>query len=58
MTELEWFRLGGETSERQWWDVVGILKVTEDADRPYLRLWADRLGVADLLERALGDATP
>jgi hypothetical protein len=58
LAKLEWFRLGGETSERQWWDVVGILKVTEDADRPYLRLWADSLGVADLLERALADAAP
>jgi hypothetical protein len=56
LAKLEWFRLGGETSERQWWDVVGILKVTEDADRTYLRRWAASLGVADLLERALADA--
>ena len=58
LAKLEWFRLGGETSERQWWDVVGILKVSEDADRDYLRLWAASLGVADLLERALVDAAP
>jgi hypothetical protein len=58
LAKLEWFRLGGETSERQWWDVVGILKVTEDADRRYLRRWATPLGVADLLERALVDAGP
>ena len=50
------FRLGGETSERQWWDVVGILRVSEDADRAYLRHWAAALSVADLLERALADA--
>ena len=56
LAKLEWFRLGGETSERQWWDVVGILRVTEEADRAYLRLWAVSLGVADLLERALADA--
>lgn len=56
LAKLEWFRLGGETSERQWWDVVGILRVAESADRIYLRLWADSLGVADLLERALVDA--
>ena len=56
LAKLEWFRLGGESSERQWWDVVGILKVTEDADRTYLRRWAASLGVADLLERALADA--
>ena len=56
LAKLEWFRLGGETSERQWWDIVGVLKVTEDADRPYLSRWAASLGVADLLERALADA--
>ena len=55
LAKLEWFRLGGGTSERQWWDVVGILKVA-DADRPYLRRWAAALGVDDLLERALTDA--
>jgi hypothetical protein len=58
LAKLEWFRLGGETSERQWWDVVGILKVTEGADRAYLRHWAVSLGVTDLLERALTDAAP
>ena len=56
LAKLEWFRLGGETSERQWWDVVGILKVTAGADRIYLGRWAASLGVADLLERALADA--
>jgi len=56
LAKLEWFRLGGETSERQWWDVVGVLRVTEGADRAYLRRWAASLGVADLLERALADA--
>ncbi len=56
LAKLEWFRLGGEASERQWWDIVGVLKVTEDADRTYLRRWAASLEVADLLERALTDA--
>jgi hypothetical protein len=58
LAKLEWFHLGGETSERQWWDIVGVLKVTEDADRTYLSRWAASLGVADLLERALADAAP
>ena len=56
LAKLEWFRLGGETSERQWWDIVGVLKVTRDADREYLQRWALTLGVWDLLERALADA--
>ena len=57
LAKLEWFRLGGETSERQWWDIIGVLKVTADADRMYLQRWAATLGVADLLARALADAT-
>jgi hypothetical protein len=56
LAKLEWFRLDGETSERQWWDVVGVLKVTPDVDRTYLRHWAASLGVTDLLDRALADA--
>lgn len=56
LSKLEWFRLGGETSERQWWDVVGVLRVTKDADRAYLERWAGDLGVSDLLTRALSDA--
>jgi hypothetical protein len=58
LAKLEWFRLGGETSERQWWDILGVLKVTADIDSAYLRRWAASLGVEDLLERALADATP
>ena len=53
LAKLEWFRRGGETSERQWWDIVGVLKVARAADRAHLQKWADALGVTDLLERAL-----
>ncbi len=53
LAKLEWFRRGGETSERQWWDIVGVLRVNPNADAGYLHRWAAELGVADLLERAL-----
>lgn len=54
LSELEWYRLGGEVSERQWRDVISALKVCAgDLDLDYLRQWAAELGVADLLERAL-----
>ena len=57
LAKLEWFRASGETSERQWRDVVGVLRVQGAAiDRTYLREWAVRFGVLDLLERALADA--
>lgn len=58
LAKLEWFRRGGETSERQWWDVLGMLRVRRDLDRDYLRRWAASLGVADLLERAFVDIGP
>jgi hypothetical protein len=54
LAKLEWYRLGGDVSERQWRDVQNILKVQGDRlDKAYLRKWADQLGVLDLLERAL-----
>ena len=57
LAKLEWYRLGSETSERQWGDVLGILKVqAENLDTAYLRRWGDALQLVDLLERALADA--
>lgn len=56
LAKLEWFRAGGQSSERQWWDIVGVLRVAASPDLAYLRRWAGELGVGDLLERALNDA--
>jgi hypothetical protein len=56
LAKLEWFRMGGETSERQWWDIVGVLRVANQTDRGYLRDWARVLQVEDLLDRALAGA--
>ncbi len=56
LAKLEWFRAGGQSSERQWWDIVGVLRVAASPDVAYLRRWALELGVHDLLERALNDA--
>jgi len=53
LAKLEWYRLGGEVSERQWRDVLGVLQVQRDTlDLAYLRQWAITLSVADLFERA------
>jgi hypothetical protein len=56
VAKLDWFRRGGERSERQWSDVVGVLRVARDLDEAHLRRGAAELGVADLLDRALAEA--
>ena len=54
LSKLEWYRLGNEVSERQWRDVLGILKTRAgELDLDYMRKWAGELNVTDLLERAL-----
>jgi hypothetical protein len=54
LSKLEWYRLGGEVSERQWRDILGVLKTrTEKLEISYVRKWAKELKVSDLLERAL-----
>ncbi|MFN3649756.1 MAG: hypothetical protein ACK47B_09245 [Armatimonadota bacterium] len=55
--KLEWYRDGGGVSDRQWRDVLGVLKVQGSSlEIDYLRGWADRLTFRDLLERALGES--
>ena len=59
LRKLEWYRRGGEVSERQWRDVQAIARIQGDRlDRERLQLWAVRLGVTDLLERVLDASTP
>jgi hypothetical protein len=46
--------MGGEVSDRQWRDILGVLKTRAgELDLDYLRKWAIELKVADLLDRAL-----
>lgn len=54
LAKLRWYRQGDEVSSSQWSDVLGVLGATSDGlDVDYLREWADKLGVSDLLEKAL-----
>ena len=56
LRKLEWYRAGGETSERQWGDLRGVVQVSGAAlDRDYMRRWAKFLKVDDLLERLLAE---
>lgn len=57
LQKLLWYRRGGEISEKQWRDVQGVLKIQrERLDFDYLRHWAAKLKVSDLLERSFDDA--
>ncbi len=57
LNKLEWYRMGGEVSDRQWNDILGVLKVQgTNLDMDYLQKWSANLKVTDLLERALVDA--
>jgi hypothetical protein len=57
LQKLRWYRLGGEKSDRQWRDIIGIVRVQGiRLDRDYLRQNAPVLGVTDLLARALDEA--
>ena len=52
LSKLRWYRSGGEQSERQWNDVLGVIRVQKQAlDSEYLKFWAEKLGVADLLQK-------
>lgn len=54
LRKLAWYRKGGEVSDRQWRDVVGVLKAQgKRLDTTHLSSWAVTLGVSDLLEKAL-----
>jgi hypothetical protein len=57
LQKLEWFRRGGEVSDRQWRDVLSILIVQRGRlDEAYLRVVAVECGLTDLLERAQREA--
>ena len=56
LAKLEWYRMGGEVSDRQWRDILGVLKTRAgEIDIDYLKKWAGELKVSDLLERVLSE---
>jgi hypothetical protein len=59
LAKLKWYRAGGETSNTQWTDVLGIIGTQgRGLDVDYLRAWALKLNISDLLERVLDEALP
>jgi hypothetical protein len=56
LRKLEWYRAGGETSERQWNDLRGVCEAArQQLDLAYLRKWARELKIEDLLENLLAE---
>ncbi len=53
LRKLLWYRAGGEVSDKQWRDVLSVLRVSaSQLDHSYMMSWAQQLGVTELLERA------
>ena len=55
--KLLWYRAGSGVSDRQWYDLQGVLRLqAQDLDLGYLQHWATELDVAELLNQALEEA--
>jgi len=58
VAKLHRYRKGHEVSDQQWSDVLGIIKIQQNRlDYSYMREWSDELGVRDLLDKAIGEAS-
>lgn len=54
VAKLEWFRLGDESSQRQWDDVSRVVSLHGEAlDADHMQRMAESVGVSDLLDRLL-----
>lgn len=57
LTKLEEYRLGGEISDQQWWDILDVLNMQAGKlNMDYLQRWAADLNLDDLLLRALEES--
>jgi hypothetical protein len=59
LRKLLWFREGGLVSEKQWRDIVAVLRISHGTlDNAYLDSWAARLSLTELLARARSKSSP
>jgi len=57
VAKVQWYKIGGFVSERQWLDVIGVIKVQGDLlDKKYLKRWSQKLGLAALMQKAFDEA--
>jgi hypothetical protein len=53
LQKLRWFELGGRASERQWRDLLAVLRLSVELDVAYMRAVAAQGALRELLEEAL-----
>jgi hypothetical protein len=53
IAKLQWFLQGNKVSERQWLDIIGVIKVqAQNLEISYLKSWSKKLGLYELLHKA------
>ena len=56
LLKLQWYQSAGCVSERQWSDVLGVLTVqAQMLDMKYLRSCSEKLGLGDILQKAIDE---
>jgi hypothetical protein len=55
LQKVRWFELGGRASDRQWRDILGVVRLAGELDLDYVREVASSGGLADSIERALAE---
>ena len=56
LNKLHWYEIGNRVSERQWLDIIGVIKIQGNLlDLNYLEQWAKKLQLWELLEKAYHD---
>ena len=54
LLKLGWYKQSDCTSQRQWSDILGVLTAkTSATDYEYLKSWATKLGLNELLQKAM-----
>ncbi len=57
LNKLEWYKNGDCASEKQWSDILGVLRSQKKKlDSNYLNKWAKDLNLEELLTKAITDA--
>jgi hypothetical protein len=57
LLKLQWYQNGGQVSDRQWRDVLGVLAIrSTELDFEYLTMWSGMLGVNELLDKAVSES--